>query len=208
MQEQTNTVERHLSRMCLSEWENSSNLVYAPLAFPAAIATALTFLTYRTTYKHTKFPLSYAKIQLFNQEIDWRTFISSGKHCSNTRFNQLLFCCIKCFKCFSMALINFISAGDQVATYSDLSFTSPLRDVAFHPHEHMVSFCAFGQNHPILIYIYDYKGTVQIFLILTFKYFILRSDLLLFVLLLREKENSHLMIMHIFSWEIPKLDWT
>uniref|UniRef100_A0A8C3L692 Jouberin n=1 Tax=Chrysolophus pictus TaxID=9089 RepID=A0A8C3L692_CHRPC len=40
--------------------------------------------------------------------------------------------------------------GDQVAIYSELSFTSPLRDVAFHPHEHMVSFCAFGQNQPIL----------------------------------------------------------
>ncbi|KAM8810364.1 jouberin [Eudromia elegans] len=47
--------------------------------------------------------------------------------------------------------------GDQVAVYSELSFTSPLRDVAFHPHEHMVSFCAFGQNQPILVYIYDYK---------------------------------------------------
>ncbi|NXO81306.1 AHI1 protein, partial [Sitta europaea] len=51
--------------------------------------------------------------------------------------------------------------GDQVAIYSELSFTSPLRDVAFHPHEHMVSFCAFGQNHPILIYIYDYKVAQQ-----------------------------------------------
>lgn len=85
-----------------------------------------------------------------------------------------------------------------MAIYSDLSFTSPLRDVAFHPHEHMVSFCAFGQNHPILVYIYDYKGTVQIFLILTCKYFIFRSNLLVFVLLLRGKENSHLMIMRFF----------
>uniref|UniRef100_K7E9L6 Jouberin n=1 Tax=Ornithorhynchus anatinus TaxID=9258 RepID=K7E9L6_ORNAN len=47
--------------------------------------------------------------------------------------------------------------GDQVAMYSDLSFTSPLRDVAFHPLEHMVAFCAFGQNEPILVYIYDYS---------------------------------------------------
>ncbi|NXL88647.1 AHI1 protein, partial [Alectura lathami] len=47
--------------------------------------------------------------------------------------------------------------GDQVAIYSELSFTSALRDVAFHPHEHMVSFCAFGENQPILVYIYDYK---------------------------------------------------
>ncbi|XP_053237957.1 jouberin isoform X1 [Podarcis raffonei] len=51
--------------------------------------------------------------------------------------------------------------GDQVAMYSDLSFTSPVRDVAFHPHEHMVSFCAFGQNQPILVYIYDYKVAQQ-----------------------------------------------
>ncbi|NXO34885.1 AHI1 protein, partial [Locustella ochotensis] len=51
--------------------------------------------------------------------------------------------------------------GDQVAIYSELSFTSALRDVAFHPHEHMVSFCAFGQNHPILVYIYDYKVAQQ-----------------------------------------------
>ncbi|NWS44033.1 AHI1 protein, partial [Probosciger aterrimus] len=51
--------------------------------------------------------------------------------------------------------------GDQVATYSELSFTSPLRDVAFHPHEHMVSFCAFGQNQPIHVYIHDYKAAQQ-----------------------------------------------
>ncbi|NWH27414.1 AHI1 protein, partial [Grus americana] len=51
--------------------------------------------------------------------------------------------------------------GDQVAIYSELSFTYPLRDVAFHPHEHMVSFCAFGQNQPILVYIYDYKVAQQ-----------------------------------------------
>ncbi|XP_073527390.1 jouberin isoform X2 [Phyllobates terribilis] len=47
--------------------------------------------------------------------------------------------------------------GDQVAKYSELSYTAPLRDVAFHPHEHMVAFCAFGPSQPIIVYIYDYK---------------------------------------------------
>lgn len=76
-----------------------------------------------------------------------------------------------------------------MAIYSELSFTSPLRDVAFHPHEHMVSFCAFGQNQPILVYIYDYKGTVQnLFSTYACKCFIFQSDLLVFVLL-KEKEN-------------------
>ncbi|XP_069743354.1 jouberin isoform X3 [Narcine bancroftii] len=45
--------------------------------------------------------------------------------------------------------------GDQVAMYSDLNYTSALRCVAFHPHEHMVAFCAFGPNQPILVFLYD-----------------------------------------------------
>ncbi|KAJ1154756.1 hypothetical protein NDU88_007499 [Pleurodeles waltl] len=56
-----------------------------------------------------------------------------------------------------MAYVWNTETGDQVAKYSDLSYTSPLRDVAFHPHEHMVAFCAFGQSQPILVYIYDHK---------------------------------------------------
>ncbi|XP_067882282.1 jouberin isoform X3 [Heterodontus francisci] len=47
--------------------------------------------------------------------------------------------------------------GDQVAMYSDLNYTSAVRDVAFHPHEHMVAFCAFGPNQPILVFVYDQK---------------------------------------------------
>ncbi|XP_078068694.1 jouberin [Mustelus asterias] len=47
--------------------------------------------------------------------------------------------------------------GDQVAMYSDLNYTSAVRDVAFHPHEHMVAFCAFGPNQPILVFMYDQK---------------------------------------------------
>ncbi|NXO03525.1 AHI1 protein, partial [Rhinopomastus cyanomelas] len=54
-----------------------------------------------------------------------------------------------------------LQTGAQVVVYSELCFTSPLRDVAFHPHEHMVSFCAFGRNQPILIYIFDYKVAQQ-----------------------------------------------
>ncbi|XP_078398492.1 jouberin isoform X2 [Cetorhinus maximus] len=47
--------------------------------------------------------------------------------------------------------------GDQVAMYSDLNYTSAVRGVAFHPHEHMVAFCAFGPNQPILVFMYDQK---------------------------------------------------
>ena len=42
--------------------------------------------------------------------------------------------------------------------YSDLPFKSPVRDIAYHPLENMVAFCAFGQNEPILLYIYDFNG--------------------------------------------------
>lgn len=49
-------------------------------------------------------------------------------------------------------------SGDQVAVYSELCYSSALRAVAFHPHENVVAFCAFGQNQPIHLYLYDRKG--------------------------------------------------
>ncbi|XP_053447619.1 jouberin isoform X3 [Nycticebus coucang] len=51
--------------------------------------------------------------------------------------------------------------GEQVAMYSDLPFKSPIRDISYHPFENMVAFCAFGQNEPILLYIYDFRVAQQ-----------------------------------------------
>lgn len=51
--------------------------------------------------------------------------------------------------------------GEQVAMYSDLPYKSPIRDIAYHPFENMVAFCAFGQNEPILLYIYDFQVAQQ-----------------------------------------------
>nr|XP_006825179.1 PREDICTED: jouberin-like [Saccoglossus kowalevskii] len=47
--------------------------------------------------------------------------------------------------------------GDQVAIYSDLGYTNPVSDVAYHPFDHMIAFCSFGENHPVQIYNYDAK---------------------------------------------------
>lgn len=52
-----------------------------------------------------------------------------------------------------MAYVWSIDTGDIVAIYSDLWYTTGVHGVAFHPHENMVAFCAFGQ--PIHIYLYD-----------------------------------------------------
>ncbi|XP_027794275.2 jouberin isoform X1 [Marmota flaviventris] len=51
--------------------------------------------------------------------------------------------------------------GEQVAMYSDLPFKSPIRDISYHPFENMVAFCAFGQNEPLLLYIYDFHVAQQ-----------------------------------------------
>ncbi|KAJ8399446.1 hypothetical protein AAFF_G00411580 [Aldrovandia affinis] len=56
-----------------------------------------------------------------------------------------------------MAYVWNAETGDQVAMYSELCYPTPLRDVAFHPHENMVAFCAFGQNQPLHVYLYDHK---------------------------------------------------
>uniref|UniRef100_A0A672ZSE4 Jouberin n=1 Tax=Sphaeramia orbicularis TaxID=375764 RepID=A0A672ZSE4_9TELE len=48
--------------------------------------------------------------------------------------------------------------GDQVAAYTELFYRTALHSVAFHPHENMVAFCAFGQSQPIHMYLYDHKA--------------------------------------------------
>lgn len=55
-----------------------------------------------------------------------------------------------------MAYVWSTDTGDIVAIYSDLWYTTGVHGVAFHPHENMVAFCAFGQ--PIHVYLYDPNG--------------------------------------------------
>lgn len=52
-----------------------------------------------------------------------------------------------------MAYVWNTNTGDIAAIYSDLWYTTGVHGVAFHPHENMVAFCAFGQ--PIHVYLYD-----------------------------------------------------
>uniref|UniRef100_A0A674DNS9 Jouberin n=1 Tax=Salmo trutta TaxID=8032 RepID=A0A674DNS9_SALTR len=54
-----------------------------------------------------------------------------------------------------MAYVWNAETGDQVAVYSELCYPTALRGVAFHPHENMVAFCAFGQSQPVHVYLYD-----------------------------------------------------
>ncbi|KAL0969778.1 hypothetical protein UPYG_G00232170 [Umbra pygmaea] len=56
-----------------------------------------------------------------------------------------------------MAYVWNAETGDQVAVYSELCYPTALRGVAFHPHENMVAFCAFGQSQPVHVYVYDRK---------------------------------------------------
>ncbi|KAF7670049.1 hypothetical protein LDENG_00084520 [Lucifuga dentata] len=56
-----------------------------------------------------------------------------------------------------MAYVWNTETGDQVAVYSELCYRSTLHGVSFHPHEHMVAFCAFGQSQPVHVYLYDHK---------------------------------------------------
>ncbi|XP_074640564.1 jouberin-like isoform X2 [Tubulanus polymorphus] len=47
--------------------------------------------------------------------------------------------------------------GDQVAIFSELKYKHTVSDSDFHPHDHMVAFCSFGDNHPVLVYTFDPK---------------------------------------------------
>lgn len=62
--------------------------------------------------------------------------------------------------CYMLSTAGFVAIypGDQVAVYSELCYPTALRGVAFHPHENMVAFCAFGQSQPVHVYLYDRRG--------------------------------------------------
>lgn len=60
------------------------------------------------------------------------------------------------------AVTCFVFPGDQVAVYSELCYPTALHGVAFHPHENMVAFCAFGQSQPVHVYLYDRKGLFSV----------------------------------------------
>lgn len=45
-----------------------------------------------------------------------------------------------------------------MAMYSELSFGTPVCDVDFHPHDHAVAFCSFGDDQRVLIYKFDHDG--------------------------------------------------
>lgn len=66
---------------------------------------------------------------------------------------------------FSRELTPLFWTGDAVAVYSELCYPTALHGVAFHPHENMVAFCAFGPHQPIHTYLYDHKGVFDITLL-------------------------------------------
>ncbi|XP_077991283.1 jouberin-like [Glandiceps talaboti] len=47
--------------------------------------------------------------------------------------------------------------GDQLAVYSDLGYRHAVSDVEYHPYDHLIAFCSFGENHLVHIYTYDAK---------------------------------------------------
>ncbi|XP_033123597.1 jouberin-like [Anneissia japonica] len=47
--------------------------------------------------------------------------------------------------------------GDQVASYSTLGYHHPVCDVDYHPYDHILALCAYGESHPVQIYYYDSK---------------------------------------------------
>ncbi|XP_035664339.1 jouberin-like [Branchiostoma floridae] len=57
----------------------------------------------------------------------------------------------------SCAYVWNAETGDKVAVYRELGYQNTVCGLDFHPHDHMVAFCCYGDNNPILIYTYDQK---------------------------------------------------
>ena len=51
--------------------------------------------------------------------------------------------------------------GDLVSVYTSLGYHHAVSDVQFHPLDHIIAFCSFGDAHPVLVYHYDPKGLAR-----------------------------------------------
>ena len=45
-----------------------------------------------------------------------------------------------------------------MSVYTSLGYHHAVSDVQFHPLDHIIAFCSFGDSHPVLVYHYDPKG--------------------------------------------------
>jgi WD40 repeat protein len=57
-------------------------------------------------------------------------------------------------------LVYKTDTGDLTTIYDadggdGLDITSKIVDIAFHPHDHIVAFCAFGDNQPVVLFTWD-----------------------------------------------------
>ncbi|CAH3016658.1 unnamed protein product [Porites evermanni] len=51
--------------------------------------------------------------------------------------------------------------GDLVSVYTSLGYHHAVSDVQFHPLDHIIAFCSFGDSHPVLVYHYDPKAAKE-----------------------------------------------
>ncbi|XP_028402688.1 jouberin-like [Dendronephthya gigantea] len=51
--------------------------------------------------------------------------------------------------------------GDLVKVYNELGYTAAVSDIDFHPHDNIIAFCSFGQNHPVVLYQHQHTGSVE-----------------------------------------------
>lgn len=48
--------------------------------------------------------------------------------------------------------------GDLLKVYSDLGYRAAVSDLDFHPHDDIIAFCSFGENHPVVLYQFNQSG--------------------------------------------------
>ena len=57
----------------------------------------------------------------------------------------------------------FVISGDLVSVYTSLGYHHAVSDVQFHPLDHIIAFCSFGDSHPVLVFHYDPKGLLYLY---------------------------------------------
>ncbi|KAL9980441.1 hypothetical protein ACROYT_G009033 [Oculina patagonica] len=100
--------------------------------------------------------------------LDLRSYTVMQRYLGASNFKEHIRSTLSACGCFVIAgsedgyaYVWNTETGDLVSVYTSLGYHHAVSDVQFHPLDHIIAFCSFGDSHPVLVYHYDPKAAKE-----------------------------------------------
>jgi len=100
--------------------------------------------------------------------LDLRSYTIMQRYLGASNFKEHIRSTLSACGCFVIAgsedgyaYVWNTETGDLVSVYTSLGYHHAVSDVQFHPLDHIIAFCSFGDSHPVLVYHYDPKAAKE-----------------------------------------------